>query len=190
MFYSGGKAVFVITDFEAEGLWKEEYQKNLVEINMTGNSLQFREIQTPGSSTAMKPYAFSSDPTIPNQFNLSGDIYKFLSDDSFELKPKGSDQVKKFNRVHDSAGTWQRNGSQGFLRITHVVNGLKSELISRNGGQGVGEARMYIRDPRNPNTYRNSKDGEYLTFSTKNELLIEPLGGKNKSGYHRLPEGK
>jgi hypothetical protein len=190
MFYSGGKAVFVFTDFEPEGLWREEYQKNLVEIKNTGSLLQFREIQTPGGSTVKGPYAFPSDPTIPNQFNLSGDAYKFLSDDSFELKPKGSDRVKTFNRVHDFAGTWQRNDSQGFLRITHAVNGLKSETISGKEGKGIGEARMYTRDARNPNTYRNSEDGEYLTFSTKNELLIEPLGGKNKSGYHRLPEGK
>ncbi len=162
MFYSGGKAVFVITDFEAEGLWREEYQQNLVEIKNTGGHLQFREIQTPGGSTVKGPSVFSSDPTIPNQFNLSGDAYKFLSDDSFELKPKGSDQVKTFNRVHDFAGTWQRNDLQGLLRITHVVNGLKSETISRNGGQASGEAQMYTRDPLNPNTYRNSEDGEYF----------------------------
>ncbi|WP_373548806.1 hypothetical protein [Haliscomenobacter sp.] len=190
MFYSGGKAVFVFTDFEPEGLWSEEYQKNLVEIKKTGNSLQLREIQTPGGSPVKGPYAFSSDSTIPNQFNLSGDVYKFLSDDSFELKPKGSNRVKTFNRVHDFAGTWQRNDSKGFLRITHTVNGLKSETISSKEGQVIGEARMYTRDSRNPNTYRNSEDGEYLTFSTKDELLIEPLGGKNKSSYHRVPEGK
>jgi hypothetical protein len=168
MFYGGGKAVFVLADYQVAGNWKADGQNKYLTISKSADEIIVTESGTLGGATTKGPFSYMPDPEIPNLYtNSENDSYTFTSYESFTFQKNDGSEKNRYQRIYDLEGDWKHAGEQVFLSITKTATGLGVTKSTAPGGPPTSPQEHYERGSY-ANVYKNPNGDIYTLTSRKN----------------------
>jgi len=181
MFYSRGKAVFILNNYPMVGNWKQADDNTFYLITWAAKGLELRQ---PGTFSK-----YTKDAVKPNFYNgtTSGSYLKATAKNSFLLKKDDKTQEQTFNRLYDFEGFWIEENSKSYLSITKEDNNAEIILVkASNNPAGPWENVIpYYQKTGETNQYTDQATGNYLVLRSDFSCQMVPFGIEDPKNYYK-----